>query len=160
LQFHRYNEIMKTTTKITIGIVAVIFAGLLYDSYANIAGFYIPILNRIVCSDKHTCLHETGHSIDYRRGHISQSYEFAETVQIFRIVSNTNNTVDEMSYRIRKFPGIGSDYEQTTCRLFIKCEPEGWGGYSELYAEIYAMADGNINNIPEVFRPFYEVTND
>jgi hypothetical protein len=140
--------------KLTIGIIAVIFVGLLYDSYANIAGFYIPVVDMAVCRDPHTCFHERGHSIDNGR---SETVEFANAVQVFRIVADTNNAVDEISYRIRKFPGIGSDYEQTTCRLFIKCDPKGWGGYSELYAEIYAMAEGNPDNMPEIFRPFYKV---
>jgi len=147
---------MTKRMKIRLIVFSVIamFMGVVISSYSGISGFYIPVLDMIVCHDPHTCLHETGHSIDNGR---SETKEFSNAVQIFRIVADTNNSVDEMSYRIRKFPGIGSDYEQTTCKLFIKCEPEGWGGYSELYAEIYAMADGNLKNIPEIFRPFYEV---
>jgi hypothetical protein len=140
-----------------IGISAItLFLGAVVYSYSGINGFYVPFLDIVVCKDSYTCLHETAHGFDNGR---SETREFANAVQLFRIVADTNNSVDEMSYRIRKFPGIGSEFEQTTCRIFIKCELKGWGGYSELYAEIYAMAGGDIQNIPEIFRPFYEVTN-
>jgi hypothetical protein len=136
-----------------IGIsIITLFLGSVVYSYSGLSGFYIPVLDIVVCKDAYTCLHETAHGFDNGR---SETREFANAVQLFRIVADTNNSVDEMSYRIRKFPGIGSDFEQTTCRIFIKCEPEGWGGYSEAYAEIFAMAGGITDAIPEVFRPFY-----
>jgi hypothetical protein len=138
-----------------IGIsIITLFLGVVVYSYSGLNGFYVPVLDVVVCKDAYTCLHETAHGFDNSR---SETQEFRDAVQLFRIVADTNNSVDEMSYRIRKFPGIGSEHEQTTCRIFIKCEPEGWGGYSELYAEIYAMLGGNIDNIPEVFRQFYKV---
>ncbi len=154
--FAHYNRHMTKLRKILlIGIsIIALFLGVVVYSYSGLNGFYVPVLDVVVCKDAYTCLHEEGHKIDNGR---SETREFSNAVQIFRIVADTNNAVDEMSYRIRKFPGIGSEHEQTTCRIFIKCEPEGWGGYSELYAEIFAMAGGNLDNIPEIFRPFYEV---
>jgi hypothetical protein len=137
---------------IGISVIAVFLGEVVY-SYSGLNGFYVPVLDVVVCRDSYTCLHETAHGFDNGR---SETREFRDAVQLFRIVADTNNSVDEMSYHIRKFPGIGSDFEQTTCRMFIKCEAEGWGGYSELYAEMYAMAGGKTEQIPEIFRTFYK----
>jgi len=123
-------------------------------------GFYIASLDVTYCTDARSCLHEQAHRIDYRDGEPSQSYAYWYAVQEHRLVAWECPTCrDEYSEITRDFPGIGSPYLQNTCPPFMVCDSGGWGGYRELYAEMWAQADGNINNLPPVFRPFYEVTN-
>jgi hypothetical protein len=64
---------------------------------------------------------------------------------------------DSMSDMIEFFPGLGAPYLKESDPLSYTFWTGGWGGYTEVYADIYAAAKGNINNIPPSLRPFYDL---
>lgn len=81
------------------------------------------------------CRHEIGHKMDDDLGHPSQSPEFMIAVKAYTIVElNSGQVPSDMAMLIHFYP------DQTPV---------------ELYAAIYARADGDIWLIPESLRMFY-----
>ncbi len=112
------------------------------------------------------CLHEEGHSLDTRnavprwdyREWISTSLEFQDAVQSYMddyCFKQGRYIYDELCKLMASFPGIENKhtlsapllriYNPTTINFWLG----GWGGYIELYAEIYAYG------VPEQLREFY-----
>jgi hypothetical protein len=141
---------------ICINFVVLVIIVSLYGMYAPLPGFYIPWAERIVCSEKYSCLHEAGHQIDKSNGYPSQTVEYSNAVQTFRIVCETSKNPDSFCTLAVNFPGIGSSHLKGVCHLLTVCGPNGWGGYSEFLSEMYAQAGGEVSRIPEVFRKFYQ----
>jgi hypothetical protein len=54
------------------------------------------------------------------------------------------------------FPGVGRNPKaQGAHGEVLTGFTGGWGGYSELYAEVFALAEGYLDNVPPPMRPFY-----
>jgi hypothetical protein len=112
---------------------------------------------KITCTDRYTCLHEYGHERDHQSGWISKSKEFRQAVDVFNRVQWLLDPDDrhEWSERMHSFPGVTSP--RMPCRdiLSVSFWQGGWGGYTELYAEMWAWADGDIYSMPIEFKKFY-----
>ena len=116
--------------------------------------FYSPELDVIVCHDRISCLHEMGHNLDHDFGDISQSDDFQIAVNIYlTTIWNYPQTRSSFSANMVIFPGVTSPIQRD--RRIWSTTGE-WGGFAELYASMYQWADGDINNLPEIFRKFYE----
>jgi hypothetical protein len=113
---------------------------------------------RIVCGLPRDCYHEQAHKMNAESGWISESKEFKDAVDIHRSISyNYPEFRDDYSELVMFFPGIGNPKQEENNPFNYGFWHGGWGGYTELHAEIYAMAEGNPDNMPEIFRPFYKV---
>ena len=116
----------------------------------------------IVCTGAFACLHEHGHALDKSLGWPSNYDNWKMAVDVYRRVAwECVVCRDKMSYDIEFFPGIGAPYLPDNNPLDLAFWKGGWGGYTELYASIYAWVSGDRSAIPNGLRPFYmEVTSD
>lgn len=94
------------------------------------------------CKGEKECIHERGHALDHKHGWPSVTPEYLQAVQIY-VMSEMENGKPE-----------------PTARIIINtwCKRYRWGTNPnlELYAEIYAFAGGNIENIPPSLQEFYK----
>ena len=104
-------------------------------------GTYNIISGLIWCSNNYSCLHEAGHKLDDDLNWPSQKKEFLNAVQIYMIVDIINNKYDNFT------------------KIILNNQTINYGTFgnphAELYAEIYAEANGNIKNIPPSLQKFY-----
>lgn len=119
--------------------------------------FYNVLTGEISCTDFESCLHEAGHKSDAQNGWISESQEWKNAVDIYRLVtwSNVNDRVD-MSIKIEYFPGVGAPRSKETNPLVDSFYQGGWGGYTELYADIVMYSGGDFSKIPTSLQKFYK----
>ena len=117
-------------------------------------GLYIPIVRVVLCDSQSTCIHENGHKIDEEHNWISTTKEWKVAVDNYRHNLIYNEPPwEEFDLRFFSFPGIGSD--RIKCDWFQSCFIGGWGGYSELYADVWKWNSGKIENVPIELREFY-----
>ena len=93
-------------------------------------GFYIAGLDYLYCTSDATCLHESAHRFDAQHGFISSKTEYQIAV---------------MTYAITNPDGLWS-------KEILAYS----GSWSELYAQLYESAGGNIDIIPDAIRRFYQ----
>lgn len=108
----------------------------------QISGNYNPDTKEIWCTSQEACWHEEGHKKDASLGWPSTSKAF----------------IDAVDYRLEtiSYPGINSPYLILKCNfLGIDCSEE-WGGYTELYADLWKEAKGDINNIDPQLQQFFK----
>jgi len=123
----------------------------------GVTGYYLPSKKLTVCFDPETCLHEIGHQVDdEKRKEPSIEIFFSETSEWEAVVDYyraelfvTTGDPDLIEDRINDFPGIGDNPCDTT---WGGC----YGGYVELYASILQHSKGLSENMPEIFRKFYD----
>lgn len=92
------------------------------------------------CDNRSDCLHEIAHGLDQRAGWVSQSPEFSEAVQMYVIAGI--QAQEELPVYILAMTLTAPDGQEPTKR--------------ELYANLYRMADGKAENMPEGLRGFYD----
>ena len=116
----------------------------------GIAALYFPHSGRIVCFEKWDCLHEIAHKLDHEENDgFSFSDEWAGIVEYYRKeIFVPTGYLDNIEDKIYWFPGIGSP-----C---IEVAGHCWGGYAELYAAILEHSKGVPENMPEIFREYYD----
>jgi hypothetical protein len=116
---------------------------------------YNLLTGRIDCSA--FCLHETAHKMDRESGWLSRSPEFMEAVQVYiQSAWAIPELRDPWTERIVFFPGIGAPLRPERDLLSYWFWRGGWGGYTELYAELLQWSGGEREAMPEIFRPFYD----
>jgi hypothetical protein len=111
---------MKLLKYLTVAIWIVAIATT-WTKYRGSTGLYAPYINVIWCSDEFSCLHEVGHFVDTKLDNPSQSEEFRVAVQ--NCIETCAN--QELRNMLIEFPIENGCFE--------------WGGYRELYAELYAL---------------------
>ena len=99
---------------------------------------YNTVTGLIVCEN--FCTHEQGHKLDHEAGWISSTDEFKQSVQTYTWSQSFAENKDAAYYVVMR--------EMMTDSLSF------WK-YAEIYAEIYSVAEGNINNIPLFLRDYY-----
>ncbi len=110
---------------------------------------------RIVClPDIYYCQHEIGHALDDFIGYPSETDEWKNTVDSF-----VEGCIEE--YIASFFCGM-SDYAGINGNpMHIITDSEGgesdWGGYSELYANIFELSRNNLKRIPEPLGKFFDI---
>jgi hypothetical protein len=147
----RYGLKLKTLFAIALFILFFIFEPIKYG-----AGSYNTITGEIYCTNRESCLHEVTHKYDHEQGWISQSDEWKEAVEIYRMVQWTlpQDKRDEIAGAIMFFPGIGAPRNECASPFHACVLTGGWGGYIELYA--YIMQKSIEHEIPESLREFYD----
>lgn len=98
------------------------------------------------------CLHEVGHFLDDVMGRVSRTNEFKSFIDKFYEENNLdeyNGELRTLEGLIATFPGIG---ENETASMG---EVVNWGGYTELYADIYSYWISGYIEIPDSFLVFF-----
>lgn len=98
-------------------------------------GVYNTLSRLYWCSSESSCLHERGHKLDQELGWISSSKEFSDAVKVYILSESKKDRPGEYLYKIFGTP----DFTMP-----------------EIYAQIYSWSGGNPENMPKVFRKFYE----
>jgi hypothetical protein len=150
---------MKTITIIGMIILFIGSAFIVYGNFdPNKKGSFNPQTGKIICSTKFVCDHEDGHVLDKSLGYPSKSQDWLQAIKKYQSVYQP----DSIYHMIATFPGTnGNEFwldwniYSDTCSLWSK----GWGGYSELYAMIYAYSFADIDKIPKKLQYWY-LTND
>ena len=108
-------------------------------------GAYNTISEMIWCNNQSACIHEVGHKLDDEADWISHSNEFSLAVSAFVWHEIAEHEITHpYVYKIMKFPGIFSYAPPWT-------DPN-----AELYASIFQWSEGKKENMPEIFRRFYD----
>jgi len=92
-------------------------------------GFYLYGIDYMYCTSEKTCIHESAHRFDAQHGFISSKPDFQIAVTAYAMTN----------------PG----------GLWSKEILNYTGSWSELYAQLYESAGGNIDLIPEELQRFY-----
>lgn len=134
----------------------IIFQRLISSQQAR--GWYDPITGVMHYTDDWSRLHELGHQLDHVLGDISQGKEFRRAVEIYNQVQwqLPADLRDANAWRIGHFPGINAPRDRVSQVYSDAFWQGGWGGYRELYAELWAMAGGEIHNVPVSLRVFFK----
>ena len=111
--------------------------------------------------DERNALHEVAHMLDIDIfDNISQSPEFQNAIIAFIEANKTDGLcIRQMICLIQDFPGINGN----PMRVITYTLPDGteitreWGGYFELYAEIYAQWKTGWAELPKELYPFYNI---
>jgi hypothetical protein len=88
--------------------------------------------------------------MDAALDHPSRSYEFSHAIQLYLYVELHHEAVSDFAMAILTYPPM---MNHRVARF-----PVSSSGQEELYADMYAWVDGDIDKLPEIFRDFY--TND
>lgn len=86
------------------------------------------------CTDEITCLHEIGHMIDYASDWISQSNEFRLGLAMY----------------LQKAP-----YDELYVQITYTLSTTKQNQLKEVYAWFFAYAGGDVDNIPEDVKPYF-----
>ena len=112
-------------------------------------GWYEPSTRVVYCFEKWECLHECVHKYDYDGTlypTISTTERFHKAVDDYiKEVGKKENTV-YLERFIYNFPGVSGN----------ELAGYDWGGYHELFAEIFTVTEMKGLEIPEEFIQFYD----
>ena len=116
--------------------------------------YYIYPLHISVCNYPDGCRHERGHRLDQSLGFVSQTPEFQAAISRYiEGCENIDTTVDQDTLLgvvivcgiVDEFPGVSAPHKPydnpITALLFSMHDNNGWGGYDELYAEIFEFSE-------------------
>lgn len=136
---------MKKTGSV-LAVILFIALALPISPYGN-KGYYNFATNSLYCNSGTGCRHEIGHRMDVESNHPSRSTEFAHAVQLYLYVELHKEPVSDFAMAVLTYPPLMS---HRTPRF-----PVSSSGQEELYADMYRWVNGNIDSLPEIFRPFY-----
>lgn len=134
----------KLVVLLTIGFVAAL---LLPIPSQHAKGVYNRYSGLIWCSDRSSCLHEIGHKLDQKAGYPSKDGVFGLALRMYLNDELKKPQASEIALGIFNFPGAFS-YAEGSNRY------TSWTT-GEIYASMFAWADGKEENMPEQFRHFY-----
>lgn len=138
---------MKTVIVKLVILISITFTWL-YDR--SIGGF--EFYGFIYCKSNTACIHEQGHVLDRKLGNISETEEYKKSIIEYANGSLLANSRNEIVDKILVFPGVNQPMSMSG---FASRLQGGWGGYKELYADIWANCDGNIEQIPVSLQPYF-----
>lgn len=108
-------------------------------------GVYNSFSNLYWCSDHYSCLHEKAHQMDRNQKQISHSDEWSNALYLYVIVQTRNNEINPFVVAIM------SSYLNPRHKFYYVFNDPS----AELYANIYALSNGNRSEMPESLAPFY-----
>lgn len=135
------------------GILALVIAWFLNTQLFTSRGFYNADINMLHCKTggADTCWHELGHYSDEMMGYPSKTQDFTAAVQLYLINQIRFGTNLQGVSTIFNTPGIlnySRGYQVGGNEMFSNPQ-------SELYANIFMDAKGDLNNIDAGLRRFY-----
>jgi len=138
---------MRIFSLVTLSVFVVF--GLVFGIFLKPPAYFDYTTGAIYCTNRADCLHEAGHKADQSKGWISQSKDFRDNVNAYRFLIYEHPELrDAHSWDILSYPGIGSPRGTETNPFSTTFWEGGWGGYSELYADIVRWADGDPHKCP------------
>jgi hypothetical protein len=150
----------KTLVPVVSTIVFIILFSICFPTIKLITSggsFYHENLGIVRCEDEYSCWHEIGHLVD-------DEMNWASTTDAFGIAMMTYiyyqiKYVDEMDVYTKTILGTrGVFVYSPSYRIFGN--EMGSSPQMEVYANIFANAKGDIGEIPEILRPFYDTGKD
>lgn len=124
--------------KYSLFIALICIIGMLstpHPRFSNETGVYNSFSHLYWCADRESCLHEIGHKLDQEGGWKSQTQEFRSALEIFIRVEAHMPQPDLLMGKIFQYYNFSAE---------------------EIYANLFQWADGRQENMPEIFRPFYD----
>lgn len=116
-------------------------------------GHYNYVTGQVFCYARATCLHEVAHKVDTA----SKTQGFIDNITAYRVLMWEHPELrSEYSWDILTYPGIGSPRWIDRNPLSVTFWQGGWGGYTELYADIVRWSDGNPLKCPANLRQFFD----
>lgn len=97
-------------------------------------GAYNTFSGLAYCSNQWACLHEIGHALDRDAGWISQSPEFVDALRLYILTDKSELTIYVLS---------------------VLLQDDDKPAKKEVYAYLFQQANGQAENMPEIFRKFY-----
>ena len=138
-----------TKNIVRITSIAIILLAIVYNN--SIAGF--EFYGIVYCKTPTACVHEQGHALDTRLRNPSRSDNFRTAITNYTQTALLSNNRNVFVDAILVFPGVNQPRSNNGLASILQ---GGWGGYSELYATIYQLADGDIGSIPPELQLFYD----
>lgn len=101
-----------------------------------------------------SCLaHEIGHAVDYNSGTVSKTKEFEQAVELsIETCENGRNGLPSWCFLVEQFIAEYSGINGTPFERTFRGE---WGGYQELYADLFAYGF-YLDMIPSPLRIYYQ----
>ena len=141
----RGNKVLKYTLMLTLIIIIYwLFIPITLNTIST--GGYNTISTLMWCTKEGTCIHEVGHWKDDKSDWISNTIEFQEAVDNFIMECTENRDTSSYCVKLVMFPGINGN----------ELNEKGWGGYGELYAEMYVYNLYYKEPLPNIFIEFYK----
>jgi len=134
----------KTTSAFVVLVVLIVTIFLLFDPTGSSYSFMVNVLDCDNINYMSGCRHEIGHKMDDELNMPSLSKEFGGAVQLYILAEMKKPDTSALALIILTHPGVYS-YDSTHPIMIQR----------EVYASIYAWAEGDINLIPDIFKSFY-----
>lgn len=113
--------------------------------------FYLSDAGVISCEGEWDCRHEVGHLMDKDLGYPSKSKAFGKSLLVYTVYKLRYEEMDDITKTILGNPGSLVYSESFEAYSF----ESGSSPQQELYANIYADVNGNIEKIPPILRRYY-----
>lgn len=152
----KFKQMFTAVTIILVLIIAVVFIFKL-EQVAHQRGYYNPLTKSITCSNRDQCLHEIGHAIDHAGGWVSRNEAYHSALELYIWVNwkTPESLRDPLADQIIVFPGLLFPKDKENNPFVPAFWTGGWGGIGELYADMLRWTNGEQENMPMVFRSFY-----
>lgn len=128
--------------KVFLPLLLILFLYPFQDSGKG--GSYNVISKFASCTTRLACLHEVGHALDQDSGWVSQSPRFEKALQMYLMVELRKPVLEEVPASILELTYRGNGNMGV-----VKME---------IYAYLFAWADGESLNMPAGLRQFYNWT--
>jgi len=116
--------------------------------------YYNPATEYLHCEN--SCIHEIAHASDHKMSWPSQSDSFIIEVHVYYDNAWLTGKHDYFSESMKDYPGVFAQKRSHYNPLDYSFWAGGWGGYSELYADMLQWSGGKKDNMPEQFHKFYD----
>jgi hypothetical protein len=103
-------------------------------------GDYNTLSHLMYCVTPVACLHEVGHRLDQSLGYPSQRPSYSKVLQMYLLVELHHTMLEIVPVSV-----LDLTYRSDSVSTNLK----------EIYAYMFAWADGKLENIPDGLRPFY-----
>lgn len=145
--------------KLVLAILVIVLILMIFSRSFVGDNYYSYLTGHIYCQSKPTCLHEAAHKYDDESKMISESAEWIQAVDDYRMTQfyMPQEYKVAQAFGIMFFPGVGAPRLPSHNIFTNSFWQGGWGGYTELYAHLVECSDGDINNIPPALHKFYDM---
>jgi hypothetical protein len=138
--------------KVCLSLFILLVLALLLPISTSGRSFYNGISGAMFCDSAEGCRHEIGHRMDDDQRYPSRSKEFGTAVLLYAYANiKYTDALEPFSAAILAQDGMlrySDDFTLIGVERFSSPQ-------EELYANIYQLAGGNIDRLPEIFRPFF-----